>query len=575
MRNFYSYRLVLSMFVCLIFWGDCFAQNPLTAMPPRFSRNKKVIEYGGINSTFSSVVAHSGDWAGHGVDGISISAPWPGLPTNPNIPATIFFSDSALSLSQVNMDSISNVVWPSTLTDIFLSYRVTSDMDWWDDTKWETILMNVERIGEVFSNAGPKVKGIIINTEADGIWEYDDNDTNSNGTFEEWQTQVYNRGISFTNTLASQNRPDIKILMLNAWHASTLNRLPSDTILKDRKFALLESFCNGMLNGGNGQQVIIDGHEKAYSDKLTIQFHPTGAAAQSEYNKVAKCEYLINGYNDDSYISNNFQVSHGIRLKSYLLVDSFFNPLNFRHNLYQKFLTSDEYVWVYMGSAIADSIRFQIIPDLAEEYNYAKILLATMNKIGYKVIDGNDDVAILFDSSLSILSPLNNSVFFVGDTIDVITNKPTGALTAYFMWAKFDKYNKTSTDDSTIHNKFVLTTAGDYVFYALGATNAMMTNPIYVKAVNTQQRTIKKEGVMISSPVISPIPTANLVSVQFEQEIHNCFVFLTNTLGQIFHVDNQTEGTRLIVDISTVPSGIYILKVKCNNNMYDFKVVKE
>ncbi|WP_262151781.1 T9SS type A sorting domain-containing protein [Chryseobacterium foetidum] len=122
-------------------------------------------------------------------------------------------------------------------------------------------------------------------------------------------------------------------------------------------------------------------------------------------------------------------------------------------------------------------------------------------------------------------------------------------------------------------NYLYTTGSGVYSINATtGATSLLVSGGYqYLKALDLTLSVseVKKE----IKAKIYPNPTSGIVNVSTENEIESIIIYSLN--GQILKTEKINREKKVSVDISGIPSGTYLLKVKTNNGEKTLKIIKK
>ncbi len=77
-----------------------------------------------------------------------------------------------------------------------------------------------------------------------------------------------------------------------------------------------------------------------------------------------------------------------------------------------------------------------------------------------------------------------------------------------------------------------------------------------------------------SAPNVYPNPTSNEVVIVFNKHFRNCRASLFNYAGQLIKREQQFTGNRLNLDVSAYSTGVYILEIETDGEMYRCKINK-
>lgn len=169
-------------------------------------------------------------------------------------------------------------------THNFLRFNVTpGDVDWFDD--FSSILSNAKLAAKVARQVpirnsdgihrdsfGSGVKGILFDIEQynSALFDYSKLRDNSTKSFEEYAEQIRKRGKELMEAFQSEY-PNITIF-LTFGYCLPWAQMGGEKKLEEVHYGLLAPLLDGMVDGANGESVIVDGCELAYSYKDTSRF---------------------------------------------------------------------------------------------------------------------------------------------------------------------------------------------------------------------------------------------------------------------------------------------------------------
>ena len=241
-------------------------------------------------------------------------------------------------------------------THNFLRFNVTpGDVDWFDN--FSAILSNAKLAAKVAKQGG--VKGILFDIEQynSGLFNYSQlrdsfgeakkvsEANNSTKSFEEYAQQTRKRGRELMEAFQSEY-PNITIFLTFGYCLPWV-QMGGEKKLEEVHYGLLASLLDGMIDGANGESVIVDGCELAYSYKDTSRFALTYkmmtedvlaiVADPQKYKSVFSFGFGVwmdNGWRQNGWDTENFEAN-------------FYTPEEFEATLSTAIKTADEYVWIY------------------------------------------------------------------------------------------------------------------------------------------------------------------------------------------------------------------------------------
>jgi hypothetical protein len=229
-------------------------------------------------------------------------------------------------------------------THNFLRFNVTpGDVDWFDD--FSTVLSNAKLAAKVARQGG--VKGILFDIEQynSGLFNYSQLRDSSTKSFAEYAQQTCKRGKELMEAFQSEY-PNITIFLTFGYCLPWV-QMGGSKKLEEVHYGLLAPLLDGMVDGANGESVIVDGCELAYSYKDTSRFAKTYrmmtedvlaiVANPQKYKSVFSFGFGVwmdNGWRQNGWDMENFE-------------HNFYPPEAFEATIRTAVKTADEYVWIY------------------------------------------------------------------------------------------------------------------------------------------------------------------------------------------------------------------------------------
>ena len=254
---------------------------------------------------------------------------------------------------QPQLDTLARIKWRK-FTDNFLTLYAAnkSNMDWFNDNHWNTIVENMK----LFSSAvqtGHCV-GVCFDPEPYGTdpWVYPG--SYKDKSFDEVAEQVRKRGQQFIRALET-NVPGLRLLSFFQFglYGDILDE--PDTKVRQEKLlkkwmVLLPSFYIGILEGASPDTILIDGNESAYyyesPDSFFRAYHLIRQRAQALIP-----EDLRRKYNAQVQAGMALYIDQTLAKRTQETTSHFLPPQEqlrfFEHNAYYALTTTDEYVWCY------------------------------------------------------------------------------------------------------------------------------------------------------------------------------------------------------------------------------------
>ncbi len=548
----------LIVFVLLFHFVSGIAQevnlDTANVLPPRYNINKKIIEMGWGTLDPIQVRDNMDMLSLRPVDGIVFKGKWPYYVGHAT--ASIF-TPKVIEESFLELDTLASIKWSKNLTDNFLGFLVCRDYaDWFDDAQWNNVVANAKLISKMV--VASKAKGIFLDTEdyGDSIWIYD-NILYPNYSLVQVQEKVRQRGKEFMQALQTYS-PDIKVFCTGAWVFTSWDANGNIDNIANTVSCLLKSFCDGMIEGATQNAKLIDGNEIAYYWPNTINwFYSPGA-----YKEISDNSFIAPEIKNKTL--TNMQVSHGFYLNTCYPISEDKNKKRLEHHIYQELLWSDEYMWFYTEEGT--EFWLNPFPPIIDS-----ILLSAKNKIalgqelGFTI---KNDTLSNFSNDLKIISPTQNQVFNVGDTIEIFTDKVDTLNDIYY----YLSYERTTESYSPTESyKVKALRPGTYLVFALSNGYSKMSNPVtfYVKESSTQVKNIEQEIEVIIYPNPSNIET----TLQTSKHLKNAKITVSNIFGQIVEETKNLYGQNFTILGNKLPAGQYFIRILENNKLIATKTI--
>jgi hypothetical protein len=264
------------------------------------------------------------------------------------------------------LEVLSSIKWDK-FTNNFLTIYAASDMDWFSDEDWKTVLAKVQFNARAARTAG--CVGIVFDPEPYGSdpWIYTRQKHTAQYNFDAYSQKAYERGQQFMRVMEKE-MPAVKLLMLYQYSWFYYNTHDPDpakraTIMRDDIYGLMLPFLNGMLSVAGPKVQFIDGNEKAY-----------GYTNANEYYRAYWNMRQGSRINLPDALKNKFDAQ--VRAGNALYADYVFatgtTPAAFKgmtpddrarwfeQNVYYALKTSDEYVWLW--SEAMDWFNHPVLP---------------------------------------------------------------------------------------------------------------------------------------------------------------------------------------------------------------------
>jgi len=249
------------------------------------------------------------------------------------------------------------------LKDIFLTIQpncsFSSGLTWFDDTRWDIFLHNVEVITKIAKEI--KAVGLIIDWEAYNyeLFSYQFNKGKFfDASFEEYEKKAFERGSEMIKRI---NRifPDIKIYFYYSWDL-ILDNIKKYKDLSIARYGLLFPFLEGMLSSSDERTIFINGYEFSYGYKEEISFKEAKKRVLEEGLKITK---YPEKFKKQVKMGYGLWLDYGGKWDTNDFENNYFTPEEFENALGYALKYTDEYVWIYSHHA-----RFFNNPNIPEKY---------------------------------------------------------------------------------------------------------------------------------------------------------------------------------------------------------------
>ena len=140
-------------------------------------------------------------------------------------------------------------------------------------------------------------------------------------------------------------------------------------------------------------------------------------------------------------------------------------------------------------------------------------------------------------------------------------------------WIKVDSYGGTG------YNMFGLANNGGYFQSICGYNyligNQNFSNNLFSRTINPEEETIAEEELSPTSNLISiyPNPVSNIATVSFENYQQNNKIVIMDVKGALIDLIYAKEQNT-IIDMSSYPKGLYLVRVDNGNKSITKKVIK-
>jgi hypothetical protein len=259
---------------------------------------------------------------------------------------------------QGQLKVLSSIQW-GKFTDNFIAMYAASDMDWYSDADWETVLAKVKFCAKAAKAAG--CVGLMLDTEPYGInpWDYSRQKHAKEYSYTQYAEKIRQRGQQFMEAMQSE-MPSLKVLSLHEYSllysysqdpANGSDATKRAAAFQGMSYGLMLPFLNGMIEAANPGTQLIDGNESSYYYETPAEF--TDAYKVMRHGaKVNVPDSLKAKFDEHHRAGNALYPDHlyGLRPER-KYISSYMTPQQqnkwFEQNVYYSLKTSDEYVWLY------------------------------------------------------------------------------------------------------------------------------------------------------------------------------------------------------------------------------------
>lgn len=468
-------------------------------LPPRYHTQKKVIESGYGQRTAAQLLNEMPTVAQHPVNGIVFNSNWPSNTSS-------IFSPVPITQSDLDLSTLSQINWASSLTDNFIfSWVVGSPhADFFDDAQWANVTANARLLSQAVQTA--RVKGIYLDMESYGsqIWSYNST-LYPNHTFAEVQAKYRQRGKEFIQAIAT-SVPDIKLFCTYLYSYSAYGSHGDITQLSTAVEALLKSFADGMLEGAGPQVTIVEGNENTYYWPDTINWLDW----MGPYYNLSD----IRGYiapELQSKALTNLQMGTSVWYPSFKPISDVLNQRKLEHNMYYGLLNSDEYTLFNQEESGSTWWTNPVPPEVVTAFNSARNKISQGQALGF-TIAGNG-TTINYSTGLQMTTPSQNQSFTTNQPVQLTASAAAGINNVTLFG-----YKPVTTVNSApfTYNAGTLP-AGTYLAYATANNYGIVSNPVTFTVSDpsptpTLTLTPTNTPTPTTTPTSTPTPTATPTS---------------------------------------------------------------
>ena len=313
--------------------------------------------------------------------------------TDPTVFTKTRWSDSSL---YPEYGALQTMRW-GRLTDNFLLVTCASNIDWFNDNDWASVLYNIGLVAKA-ARLG-HCKGIVFDPESAPDYTtcpfcYAIQSQHAYKSFNDYRAIVRKRSAQFLNAIKAQlPYPVIHFYYgYEVFAHDMINPNMNSTALSNHEWGLLPSFINGMLDAATSGTVINDGNEESYYYKSPTDYTSARSRILGSNASLAAPDltgkYMLYVRNAPAlyvdYIYNQFDGPFTWRPNYSQYMTPTQRNLWWEHNVYYALQTSSNYVWCYAEHA--NFIRNQNIPTgLLDATSAAEQLLNASKPLGYSM----------------------------------------------------------------------------------------------------------------------------------------------------------------------------------------------
>jgi photosystem II stability/assembly factor-like uncharacterized protein len=192
------------------------------------------------------------------------------------------------------------------------------------------------------------------------------------------------------------------------------------------------------------------------------------------------------------------------------------------------------------------------------------------NNTGYAVGDSGTILKTTNGGVMPLVTPSTRSVSSsAGSTFFIVTSDTNWVVSSDAYWcnatssgSSIDTIIATYSENNTITERVASITV-----YAAGSDSMAVT-------VTQSRSSIGIENISNDHFQIYPNPTAGLVTIETAETVSNCQLFLINLNGQKL-IHQTITKPKTLLDLSTLPQGIYFVKIVDDKMVKVAKVVKQ
>lgn len=227
--------------------------------------------------------------------------------------------------------------------------KSADDFDWFDEHPW--IAENWRLMAAAAKKA--RFKGICFDSEyyegmpLFGYFKARHKDTR---TLEEYRKQVFRRGAEIMRAV-NREFPDITILFLFGYSGSYCG-VPQHPVSRERPYALVSAFVDGMLSECGPAATIHDMHEQSFSFRIPGSYARarammTDLMPEKSFDPQRYRRHHRAGFSFWADCWENASDGRPLRVDD--LEANYYTPAEFAYSLHHALACSDKYVWMWPG----------------------------------------------------------------------------------------------------------------------------------------------------------------------------------------------------------------------------------
>ena len=255
---------------------------------------------------------------------------------------------------QPQLDTLAQIQWGRFTDNLLTLYAANRwNMDWLNDEHWKVIVENMTLFSLAVKSGN--CIGVCFDPEPYGEnpWAYPG--LHQDKPFAAVADQVRLRGQQFMAAL-QEHKNEVKVLsfFFMALFRDVVDE-PDPAArahrLQKNSYALLPSFCVGMLEAASPGTILIDGNESAYYHENPLEFYKDYHLMRQRAQSLVP-EPLRRKYNTNVQAGMALYIDQTLARRTDRKITSNFLSADqqlkfFEHNVYYALTATDEYVWCY------------------------------------------------------------------------------------------------------------------------------------------------------------------------------------------------------------------------------------